>query len=595
MREQLEKYFQSKNLEYKFSSDKKEIILKVCPFCQDKKFHLYFSAELGVFHCKKCDMRGNLYTFKKQLGDISIKSLKDLIPEKEVDFTQKAITYSEQLPPKVIEEYLKAKRHLTEEIIKEYKIGYCIMQGKEWISIPYFRKGKCVNIKYRTIPPEKQFMSEEGGKVCLFNIEKALEELDLYEKAKAEWDKLPKEEKQKTEPPKKPQVYVVESELDAILMEQLQDFPVVATGGLSIPEEELSLLLFFDRIIFVFDTDIPGIEGMHKLARKLNYQKCFYIELPDKDPCDSLEAVGGNVSKLFTYFSEEHPLLPKSIKTLPEIIDKLLSGEEQKGIIKIPWDNLSTIAGELTEGQVILLSGSPKMGKTTLALNLAWLNSLDIPVLFYCLEMQPEDLVKRILKMENITLEELPKKKDRLLKHNILFGFTPKATNFDEVKELIQIAVNNFDTQFVVFDNVHFLVRRHARVSQELSVISKEFKLMAMEMGILIMLIAQPRKLEKEDEMTYNDIRDTSAFASDCDQIWLMYRKRQGNWEGDVYGSFEDKTRIRIDASRTSPGGECYLRFIPERFSFEVYVEEEEEKGEQLPLEKGGKNGKEGK
>jgi len=576
MREQLEKYFQEKNFEYKFSGDKKEIILKICPFCQDKKYHLYFSAELGVFHCKKCDARGNLYTFKKQIGDIAIKSIKDLIPEKEVDFTQKALNFAEQLPQKVITDYLCEKRHLTPETISEYKIGYCVMQGKDWISIPYFRKGRCVNIKYRTIPPEKSFKSEENGKVCLFNIEKALEELDIYEKAIQEYEKLPKEEKSKTPPPKKPAIYIVESELDAILMQQLGIEPVVATGGLSIPEEELSLLLFFDKIIFVFDTDPAGIEAMHKIARKLNYYKCYYIVLPEKDPCDSLEAVGGDVSQLFVYFSNEYPLLPKTIKTLPEVIEKLILEEKKASLIKLPWENLSEIAGELTEGQVIVLSGSPKMGKTTLALNIAWLNSIDIPVLFYCLEMQPEDLVKRILKMENIPIELLPTKKEKLLKHNIYFGFTPKATNFDEVKELIQIAVNNFDVKFVVFDNVHFLVRRHTRVSQELSVISKEFKLMAMELGILIMLIAQPRKVEKEDEMTYNDIRDTSAFASDCDQIWLMYRKRQGYDEEEIEGSFENKTRIRIDASRTSPGGDCYLEFVPDRFLFVVYQGEKE-------------------
>lgn len=46
-----------------------------CPFCNDKKGHLYINPEKNVFHCMRCGAEG---------GAIKLKSLLDGIPEQEV-------------------------------------------------------------------------------------------------------------------------------------------------------------------------------------------------------------------------------------------------------------------------------------------------------------------------------------------------------------------------------------------------------------------------------------------------------------------------------------------------------------------------------
>ena len=61
-------YIRSKGFEHKIQSG--QIVLKVCPFCQDEKYHFYMDQREGPFFCQKCNEKGNLWTLKKHMGDI---------------------------------------------------------------------------------------------------------------------------------------------------------------------------------------------------------------------------------------------------------------------------------------------------------------------------------------------------------------------------------------------------------------------------------------------------------------------------------------------------------------------------------------------
>jgi len=60
-------YVQSKGLEYRQSAG--QLILSVCPFCQDTKGHFYLEPDEGRYICHKCQGRGNLITLQKHFGD----------------------------------------------------------------------------------------------------------------------------------------------------------------------------------------------------------------------------------------------------------------------------------------------------------------------------------------------------------------------------------------------------------------------------------------------------------------------------------------------------------------------------------------------
>ncbi len=88
------------------------------------------------------------------------------------------------------------------------------------------------------------------------------------------------------------------------------------------------------------------------------------------------------------------------------------------------------------------------------------------------------------------------------------------------------------------------------------------------------MLIAQPRKMEKEEVMHYYVIKGSSDIPADSDIICLLHRNRTkeikeaesvGEYDVDYnitrVATFENKTRFIVDKVRESAGGECRLRF----------------------------------
>jgi replicative DNA helicase len=105
--------------------------------------------------------------------------------------------------------------------------------------------------------------------------------------------------------------------------------------------------------------------------------------------------------------------------------------------------------------------------------------------------------------------------------------------------------------------------------SEEIGVITKSFKLLAMEMEIPLILIAQPRKLTPGKVMTPWDLKDSVDIFSDADQIILLHRELIGSTceknavQSAVEGAeiYDSKTLVRIAKSRHMAGKDALLYF----------------------------------
>ena len=137
---------------------------------------------------------------------------------------------------------------------------------------------------------------------------------------------------------------------------------------------------------------------------------------------------------------------------------------------------------------------------------------------------------------------------------------------------LIREAIKRYDLQLVVFDNIHFLIRSILNVNEELGQAVQGFKLLAEEMEIPIMVIAQPRKMEtggRDRIMTAEDIKYSNSIHADCDQMIILYRKRIASKAKDIgkdkfsaaSEALDPVTLVRIEAHRYGAGGETLLYF----------------------------------
>ena len=106
-----------------------------------------------------------------------------------------------------------------------------------------------------------------------------------------------------------------------------------------------------------------------------------------------------------------------------------------------------------------------------------------------------------------------------------------------------------------------------------MDIATQQFKLLAEELNILIVLVAHPRKTNSNKQLTTDDMKGSSSLFQDADLVWLMFRKPiDGNVTPDeVDGKTEGSMSARADISvtgRWTEGGNTFLAFDGKHSSF---------------------------
>lgn len=549
-------YLEGKGYELKQSAG--EDIARTCPFCEDEKWHFYLDSDKGVYFCHKCNVKGNETTLRRRFNDLDNENL--------VSFRKAIGTKEIKKPPEDnADKYHKAlfdnqpafdylmKRGLKLETITHFKIGYMKDGQGEWIAIPYYENGKLINFKFRSLPPgKKEFKRVKDAKSALFNQ-------DCLKGAT--------------------EVLITEGEFDAIMCWQsgIKNAVSGSTGCASFAPEWIDQLKDLDKIYLWYDNDEKGNLASDELGPRLGLERCYFIR--EEGFKDANEYFSCNEAYDLAQATQ------KKIKNVIKFFDsvfKLFEHERDlSSEIRTPWRNVNRLLGAIEGGDLITLSAVPKTGKTTAALNIATYNAKrGYPVLVYCLEMRPERLAKKVieaegfLSKENFTRDAALNVAETLMDTPLYFGYNYKNITTELVFQTIRAAVRRYGIKLVVFDNLHYLVRSLAHVSAEVGNVTRGFKLLAEELHIPLILIAQPRKVEDGTIMTMNDLKDSSSIGADSDQVIILWRKKTKSSmtnAGAQEASFEPKTLVRVDASRYTAGGDTMLYFKGEFSKFTEY------------------------
>ncbi len=556
MKDIVKAYIDSKGWQYKIvpSQNGEQFQCHRCPFCHDTAgTHFYISAKSGQYYCHHCQAAGSFYTLKKHLGDLTDPiSFKNLVPEetlviddKEYDEIQKS--HLRLLQDKDALLYLSSRR-LGLEAVRHFKLGLTEEDNITWLSFPYMSHGKLKNIKYRTLPPaQKKFRRALGGESSLYNDEVLQEKLD--------------------------KILIVEGEMDLLSLWSKGFKNVVATsiGAGGIKNEWIEQLDKVPIIFICYDNDDAGQIGAQKLAARLGLEKCKQIRLPNgyKDINEYFQKghTAIHFQKLIDVavnFDVENVISLGGL--IQETIRHLTAGVPEERYI-LPWKSVNKLVNGFVPGDLIVIAGKPGTGKSSLSFNILYhWAMIDIPVLLFSLEMPPWRILPRIV--------ALHKRKDSLLCNdaeilseaykelrNVPFYLAYKYTKLDWnfVADTIRHSVRRYGIKFVVFDNLHFLCRSLAHQTEEVSITIQNFKLLAQELAIPIVVIARPRKTTAKI-ITGEDIKNSADVEGDADVILIIARDRKKSMSGeDVEGNFEPQTLIVADKVRYSAGGSVHL------------------------------------
>ena len=239
-----------------------------------------------------------------------------------------------------------------------------------------------------------------------------------------------------------------------------------------------------------------------------------------------------------------------------EVYDKLqklssADSDQYKGYTTGFTDLDRCITG-LNKSDLVIIGARPAMGKTSLALNMARNTAMmgKKKVVFFSLEMTKEQLAQRVLATEarvestkmrtgNITSDEwarLATATSLLSNCELYFDDTSNMT-VPEMKSRIR-RLRDVDAVFVDYLQLMKSGQRIENRVQEVSEITRNLKLMAKDLNIPVVVLAQlARSTEgrgKSHKPQLSDLRESGSIEQDADIVIMLYRKEYYTDDGEV-------------------------------------------------------------
>ncbi len=413
-------------------------------------------------------------------------------------------------------EYWRTGRALNDDTIKHFGLGFD--KDKQAVTIPVYKKGVLVNIKYRYLNPEKgKYSGETGAETWIFND-------DGIQEGRT-----------------KGGVLVVEGEIDLMSCWQAGIKNVVSpASGKDSYGVWLELLDTVPKVYIAYDNDEAGKTTAMKMAQRTGIEKTFEVKYPDgvKDANEFFKV--HTKEDFLALIKKSAPYYSYQFKNVGDIISGLMN------------DDASVIEVELMpkvkieDDWLIVVSGKTNIGKTGYALNIVKeLSERGIPTLTMPFERGVASVGRRFLQiLFGKTLDDLAftsKEEwgaliDRAVETPAYFA-VPKR---DEILDTIRKAKRLFNTRVVVIDHLDYLVRQ-SNENQNVSISNslQELKALAMECKVIMIVITHIRKIEQAGAVSsrkpnIEDLKGSSSLYQDPEAVILLSSDEVGTILVDV-------------------------------------------------------------
>ncbi len=245
--------------------------------------------------------------------------------------------------------------------------------------------------------------------------------------------------------------------------------------------------------------------------------------------------------------------------------------------------DLDALATLLENTHLTVIAGRPSMGKTTFALNIAEYVCFNqkIPVAIFSLEMGADQLAEKIISSQSgvpvtkmksgaITDSELRKIENTIctIRSAPFYIYDQASATISTIIAKARQLREKEQIGLMVVDYLQLLEVDGGGDSRQYEVaeISRRLKLLAMELQIPVVCIAQlSRKVEERTEKRplMSDLRDSGQIEQDADAVVFLYRRDYYN-KGDSPG----KAEVIVAKNRHGPTGTAHLSFQQENARF---------------------------
>jgi replicative DNA helicase len=255
------------------------------------------------------------------------------------------------------------------------------------------------------------------------------------------------------------------------------------------------------------------------------------------------------------------------------------------------FTDFDNITSGLQPSDLIIIAGRPSMGKTSLALNMAYNAALGdkLGVAVFSLEMSRLQLGIRLLGLD--AMIDASKLRRGSLQDDEWGRLTDAANRLSdlplyiddtsglsvlELKAKARRLKKRFGISLLVIDYLQLMQSKKATESrqQEISDISRSLKALAKDLNIPVVALSQlNRKVEDRPNKRplLADLRESGAIEQDADVILFIYREELYNRTEENKG----KAEIDIAKHRNGPTGRVHLTFREKYTKFDNYYQED--------------------
>lgn len=281
--------------------------------------------------------------------------------------------------------------------------------------------------------------------------------------------------------------------------------------------------------------------------------------------------------------------------SLKESIKQMQAAQSHPdGITGVPsgFGQLDNMTAGFQPSDLIILAGRPAMGKTSLAVNMAFSMAANgIPVAFFTLEMSHVQLTNRIVS----AVCEIPGQKilkgtlstidwDRIdknvnaMERPLYIDDTPSLSIF-QIRSKARHLIRAKGVKIIFVDYLQLMTAGdeiYGTRQEEVSTVSKALKALAKELNVPVIALSQlNRGIESRDGLEgkrprLSDLRESGSIEQDADMVMFVHRPEYYHIYQDESGKdLRGKAQIIIAKHRKGATGDVLLTFRSEFTRFD--------------------------
>ena len=291
------------------------------------------------------------------------------------------------------------------------------------------------------------------------------------------------------------------------------------------------------------------------------------------------------VGSLISNSEEESPLAPEQVNSaIKETITLIEERFNSEGLAGLPTglSLLDKRTNGLNKSNLILLAARPSMGKTVLALNISTHASvkLELPVLFFSLEMSKTELVERcISSMGSINYGSIRSGKLKeeewtdlsagvqALKDKPLYIDDTAGLTLNQIRSKSRSMSRKLPLSLIVIDYLQLIRFESRSKSEEIGEISRSLKELAKELNVPILCLSQlNRSCEQRGDKRpgLSDLRDSGSLEQDADLVMFIHRE-------EVYDENTEQKGVAEIITRKFRAGQTGTDYVESHLNFQRF------------------------